>query len=97
MTDTFWHGKPCKARIVKVVVGNSGRFKRPWFERHVGEVREAVEIVSPVDDPAERVWKGDTFYIDNEADDYSGWRKVTEGRGNPRWPSLSLDVERVVG
>ena len=41
-----------------------------------------------------RVIVGETFYLDDE--DGAGWDKVTVGRGSPRWPHSSLDVERVL-
>lgn len=83
-TKTYWNGEPCEARIVNVVVGNTGRFERPWFLPYVGKVREAVEVK----------YGNQLFYLDNEYE--QGWKKVTEGRGSPNWPHSSLDVERVL-
>lgn len=81
---TYWNGEPCKARIVRVIVGDHGRFERPWFLPYVGKVLDAVEVR----------YANSTFYIDNYLD--QGWKKVTEGRGSPNWPHSSLDVDRVL-
>lgn len=42
--------------MVRVVVGNSGRFERPWFAPFMGQEREAVEVT----------YHDSTFYLDNE-------------------------------
>lgn len=81
---TYWNFEPCEARIVKIIVGNSGRFEKPWFQPYLGTVREAVEIVQG----------RQKFYIDNQFD--NGWKKVTEGKGSPTWGHSSLDAERVL-
>lgn len=81
---TYWNFEPCEARIVRIVVGNSGRFEKPWFEPYLGTIREAVEVK----------YYRQTFYIDNEFG--VGWRKVTEGRGSPNYPHSSIDVARVL-
>lgn len=82
--QTYWNFEPCEARIVRIVVGNSGRFEKPWFEPYLGTIREAVEVK----------YGRYTFYIDNQFD--NGWRKVTEGRGSPMWGHSSIDAERVL-
>lgn len=81
---TFWNGERCEARRVRVIVGNEGRFERPWFLPFVGQEREAVEVT----------YGRSTFYLDDEGG--KGWAKVTEGRGSPQWGHSSLDVDRVV-
>lgn len=77
MAETYWNGEPTPARKVRV------RVTEPvattwWFADLVGTERAAVEVT----------YGGDTFLLDDE--DGSGWRKVTEGRGGPRWPHRSL-------
>jgi hypothetical protein len=77
MTDTFWNGEPCEARIVKVIVGKP---LRPswWCADLEGKQRTAIQIAQ----------QGQTFFIDHE--DGTGWRKITEGRGMPNYPHSSL-------
>lgn len=82
--QTYWNGEPCDARRVLVIVGNTGRFSTPWFIDYVGQERHAVEVT----------YGRETFYLDDEGG--HGWRKVTEGRGSPRWSHGSLEVERIV-
>lgn len=81
---TYWNGESCEARKVRVIVGNTGRFATPWFLDYVGQERAAVEVT----------YASHVFYIDDE--NGHGWRKVTEGRGGPRWSHGSLEVERVL-
>lgn len=85
---TYWNGRPCKARIVRVIVGQAPR-PTWWCASLEGQEREAVEI-----------WGADQFgpqpfYIDNA--DGSGWLKVTDGYGRPFTAHRSLPVERVLG
>lgn len=88
---TYWNGRPCKARVVRVIVGKA---LRPtwWCAGLEGTEREAVEIK----------YGGQTIYIDNDvwaADDDEGgfgWEKVTIGRGSPQWGHRGLPVERVL-
>ena len=89
-SGTFWNGEPCRARIVRVIVGKA---MQPtwWCASLEGQEREAVEIQY-----------GDfpLAYLDNEAwEDHeagAGWRKVTIGRGSPQYGHWSLPVERVL-
>lgn len=104
---TYWNGEPCKARIVRVIVADTGDFPLYWAKPYVGTEREAVEIA----------YNGRTFYIDNEEHSPSpgeteamrrfglpaafcprgeGWDKVTSGRGSPTRAHRSLQIERVV-
>jgi hypothetical protein len=98
MTEaTFWNGVPCEARRVRVRVGDSGRFRAPWFAPHVGELRDAVEILHPSRAHRARLLTGvhpGAFYIDDE--DGSGWAKVTDGRGSPHAGHRGLDAAFVL-
>lgn len=82
--QTYWNGEPCEARKCRVIVGDSGQFPKAWFREFVGQERDAVEVT----------YGGATTYLDNE--DGSGWRKVTAGRGSPRFGHRGLDVAEVV-
>jgi len=77
---TFWNGEPCKAKIVRVIVGKP---QKPtwWCAPYEGQEREAVRID----------YGNQTFYIDNEGN--KGWNKVKSG-GSPWVGHKSLPVER---
>jgi len=88
MDKTFWNGRPCRARIIHVIVGKA---LRPtwWCANLEGRVRKAVEVTQ----------HGQTFFLDNE--DGSGWLKVTVGKGMPNFghsslPSDSKTVESII-
>lgn len=82
--QTYWNGKPCVARHVRVIVGPCLK-ETFWHNGLEGTERNAVEVS----------YAGQTFYLDNE--DGSGWQKVTTGRGSPIWGHKSLPVQSVVG
>jgi hypothetical protein len=90
---TWWNGRPCKARIVRVVVAKAEK-PSMWYAPFAGQEREAVEI-SDADQSGHQ-----PFYLDNEAYDDEiaglGWAKVTIGRGGPDWGHRNLTIERVV-
>jgi hypothetical protein len=78
MSETFWNGEPTPAKRVVLRLEGDGGHPAYWAREAIGSERDAV-----------RVEYGDAvFYLDNA--DGSGWRKVTEGRGSPRWPDRSL-------
>ena len=79
-TPTYWNGEPADCARVYVRVADSGRFPDYWARQYVGQVRAAVRVR----------YGGWTSYLDNE--DGDGWRKVTEGRGSPRWPHRNLEI-----
>lgn len=81
---TFWNGEPVPAVKTRVVVADAPHFPGYWARPLVGEMRDAVRVT----------YAGRTFYLDNA--DGSGWRKVTDGRGSPRWGHGELAVEREV-
>lgn len=74
---TFWNGQECAAEQCEVIVGKA---LRPtwWCAGLKGTRRKAVEVR----------YGGETFYLDDE--DESGWYKVTEGHGSPRFSHRSL-------
>jgi hypothetical protein len=84
MEQTYWNGEPCKATIVRVIVGPALK-PTYWYAGLQGKEREAVRIEYADCEP---------FYIDNE--DGSGWLKVTVGFGTPMYGHGSLAVEREV-
>lgn len=79
---TFWNGQPTPAVPVRVIVADAPGVQQYWARDLVGTEREAVRVT----------YCGAVFYLDNE--DGSGWRKVTDGRGSPRWGHRSLWVQR---
>lgn len=85
--ETYWNGKPTPCARVKIVVGDTGRFRHYWARTQglVGTIRDAVRVGDP-DGP------GEPFYIDNEHG--GGWAKVTIGKGAPSFAHQTLDVER---
>ncbi|HEY1116944.1 MAG TPA: hypothetical protein VGE43_04520 [Acidimicrobiales bacterium] len=84
-SGTFWNGQPTPARKVRVRVGPAER-ETHWHHGLEGTERSAVVVT----------YAGERFFLDDE--DGSGWRKVTEGHGGPRWPHRSLpDDSTVVG
>lgn len=72
-----WNGERCEAVRVRLVVGES-EAPQYWARHLVGQERAAVRVT----------YGGSVFYLDDE--DGSGWAKVTEGGGSPRWPHRSL-------
>ena len=77
MTATYWNGEPCKATIVRVIVGPAMK-PTYWYAGLEGTKREAVKVE----------YYDQTFYIDNEGG--KGWWKVTKGRGSPSYGHSSL-------
>lgn len=77
---TWWNGEPARAVKVQFQVGMppAGTFPQYWAAGLVGMIMSAVRVE----------YGGDVFYLADE--DGEGWRKVTVGRGSPRWPSASL-------
>lgn len=56
LTNTYWAGTACSARVVKVIVGAAADPKF-WFARLEGQERIVVEVTTS---------KGQVIYIDNE-------------------------------
>jgi hypothetical protein len=78
--ETYWNGEPAPAARVRLRVAAppAGLHPRYWAAGLVGEVVDAVRVE----------YGGRVFYLDDSGG--VGWRKVTEGRGGPGWPSRSL-------
>lgn len=78
--QTWWNGEPAVARKVQLQVGMppAGLHPQYWAAGLVGMIVDAVRVE----------YGGTVFYLEDE--DGDGWRKVTVGRGGPRWPSASL-------
>lgn len=85
MTDTFWNGLPTPALRGTAVVAPAPEFPQYWAADIVDE-RIAVVLVT-LDGVA---YGGGTTYLDDR--DGSGWRKVTEGHGGPRWPHRDVRI-----
>ncbi len=77
MSRTYWNGEPTICERVRVRVGEP-MAPTWWCAALAGTERQAVRV---------RYGRA-TFLLGDE--DGSGWRKVTEGHGGPRWPSRSL-------
>lgn len=85
MTEAaYWNGERALAVKVRVIVGDAPQFPNYWARSLVGTEREAVRVT----------YSGQLFYLDNE--DGSGWLKVTEGHGSPRYGHRDLAVRREV-
>lgn len=84
--QTYWNGLPTTAARGTVVVADSDFFPEYWARDLVGQriavVRVDLEGVSA---------GGGVQYLDDR--DGSGWRKVTEGRGGPRWPHRNVVIQ----
>lgn len=83
-TRTYWNGELTECRRVTVIVGKAPMTSW-WCADLEGQIRNAVEVT----------YNGVVSYLDDE--DGSGWAKVTEGFGGPRWPHRGLPVHAVVG
>ncbi|MEU7771242.1 hypothetical protein AB0C44_07940 [Micromonospora taraxaci] len=81
---TYWNGEPTPAVRVRVIVADAPQFPQYWARPLVGTERAAVRVT----------YGGETFYLDDETG--TGWRKVTEGHGSPRWGHADLAVEHEV-
>ena len=79
---TFWNGEPCQARRVHVIVADAPEFSGYWARPLVGEERSAVEVV----------YGGQTFYLDNEADEASAESRVVTLPGG-----REVKIESVAG
>jgi hypothetical protein len=88
--QTFWNGEPTPARRVRVVVGAPPEgMPLHWLHSTglVGKTINAVEV-------SYSGWPEPMYLYD---EDGSGWHKVTEGHGGPRWGHRNVPVERIVG
>lgn len=82
-TRTYWNGEVTECRRVTVLVG-APLLPTLWHVGLQGQKRAAVEVN----------YHGVVSYLDDE--DGTGWAKVTEGHGGPRWPHRGLPSDSVV-
>lgn len=82
---TYWNGEELDppARQATAVIADSGRFPSYWARSAdlVG-VRVSVVEVLYFDEPM--------YLFDGDG---SGWAKVTEGSGSPRWGHRDVEIE----
>lgn len=88
MADGFWNGLPTTIQQVTGVVPEHDPEIHPplaWWKELSGQRIEAVRVVLDGVN-----YGGGVTYLDNR--DGSGWRKVTEGHGSPRWPHRNVPL-----
>lgn len=85
MTDTFWNGLPTTATRGTAVVAPAPEFAQYWAADLVGQ---RIPVVLVVLDGVN--YGGGTVHLDDR--DGSGWRKVTEGHGGPRYPHRNVRI-----
>jgi hypothetical protein len=83
--STFWNGLPTPARRGTAVVADAPEFPGYWARGLIGERIQVVEVI--LDEVA---YGGGIDYLDDR--NGSGWLKVTDGRGGPRYGHSSLDI-----
>ena len=91
MTTIYWNGLPTTGRKVwgTVRAWQEGDPPQVWWRDLVGRRVEAVEVVLD----GVNYGGGITYLFDGDG---SGWRKVTEGKGSPRYGHRGvplIDVE----
>jgi hypothetical protein len=79
---TYWNGKPCNVKKVKIIVGKA---LRPtwWCAEFEGQIRNALEVEQ----------SGEKFYLE---DDYDSNFKLTAGMGSPSYGHKSLPCACVI-
>lgn len=82
---TFWNGLPTPALRGTAVVAPAPEFPQYWAADLVGQ---RIAVVLVVLDGVN--YGGGTSYLDDR--DGSGWAKVTEGHGGPRWPHSDVAI-----
>ena len=85
---TWWNGLPTVAAKGTAVVADDPRFPLYWAKTE-GIIGQRIPVVMVVLDGVNA--GGGIDYLDNR--DGSGWRKVTEGHGSPRWPHSNVRIE----
>lgn len=94
MAEGYWNGLPTSVRrVIGTVPPHDPEIHAPlaWWKHLSGESLEAVEVVLDGVNHG-----GGVCHLDNR--DGSGWHKVTDGRGSPRWAHREvplIDVEEV--
>lgn len=82
---TFWNGLPTIAVRGTAVVADAPQFPQYWARHLIGQ-RISVVLVALDGVNA----GGGITYLDDR--DGSGWHKVTEGHGSPRWASSHVAI-----
>lgn len=86
ITETFWNGLPTPAERGTAVVADAPAFPLYWARELVGQRIAVVRVdLNGVN------YGGGIDYLDDR--DGSGWRKVTEGHGGPRYGHRNVAVE----
>lgn len=86
--ETYWNGQPIAALRGTAVVADTDEFPGYWARRD-GLIGDRIPVVRVEHDGG--AYAGGTEYLDDR--DGSGWRKVTEGHGGPRWPHRNVIIE----
>jgi hypothetical protein len=86
--NAYWNGLPTTAARGTAVVADAPEFPQYWA-RTEGIVGQRIPVVRVVLDGVN--YGGGIDYLDDR--DGSGWRKVTEGHGGPRWPHRGVAIE----
>ena len=84
--STFWNGEPTPCRRLRVVVAAPPADMPGHWLHSTDLIGKTVRVVEVSSAPT---------YLPDE--DGSGWHKVTEGHGGPRWGHREVPVERIVG
>lgn len=82
---TFWNGLPTRARRGTAMVADAPEFLLYWARGIVGDRIEVVEVVLEGVNAG-----GGITYLDDRLGD--GWRKVTDGRGSPRFGHRTVHI-----
>jgi hypothetical protein len=83
-TPTFWNGLPTIAVRGTAIVADTPEKPLHWARDLVGQRIPVVLVNLDVN------YGGGTDYLDNRGG--SGWRKVTEGHGSPRYGHASVNI-----
>lgn len=88
MEEAFWQGEKVNATRGTGVMVDSPQFPQFWGRTSnlIGQRVPVVKVKMRTDD--------EPFYLYNR--DNEGWRKLTEGKGSPRWPHRDLDVIKFI-
>lgn len=87
LEETFWNGLPTPAARGTAVVAAAPEFPQYWAKAE-GIVGERIPVVRVVLDGVN--YGGGVTYLDDRTG--SGWAKVTNGRGSPRYGHADVAV-----
>ena len=80
---TFWNGEPTPCERGTAVVADTPEFPQYWARSEPGLIGSRIKVVKVT-------YYGDVSYMDDR--DGSGWRKVTEGHGGPRYGHRNISI-----